>query len=114
MQEIYEGLETLKPLLEQFQDGYEQGTLELTPEELNQIQQEIEKLAGYQEYVKTRSEELQKMWDEMAQLFSEGKYEEAKAMFPDILEMQKALTKNLELLLNEINELTKLLEGVLQ
>lgn len=113
MQEIYEGLETLKPLLEQFQDGYEQGTLELTPEELNQIQQEIEKLAGYHEYVKTRSEELQKKWDEMAQLFSEGNYEEAKAMFPDILEMQKALTKNLELLLNEINELTKLLEGVL-
>ncbi len=34
-------------------------------------------------------------------------------MFPDILEMQIDLTKNLELLLNEINELTKLLEEVL-
>lgn len=113
MQEIYEGLETLKPLLGQFQDSYEQGTLELTPEELNQIQQEIEKLESYREYVKARSEELQKMWDEIAQLFSEGNYEEAMAMFPDILEIQKALTENLELLLNEINELTKLLDRVL-
>ncbi|MEQ6388173.1 S8 family peptidase [Bacillaceae bacterium S4-13-58] len=110
MQEIYEDLATLKPLLEQLQDGYVQGTLELTPEDLYQIQQEIEKLESYQEYVKTRSEELQKMWDEMAQLFSEGNYEEAKVMFPDILQMQKALTRNLELLLNEINELTKLVE----
>jgi len=113
MQEIYEGLKTLKPLLEQFQDGYKQGALELTSKELNQIQQEIEKLESYQAYVKTRSEERQKMWDEMAQMFSEGNYEEAMAMFPDILEAQKALTKNLELLLNEINELTKLFEGVL-
>lgn len=110
LQEVYKGLETLKPLLQEFQDGYEQNTLELTSEDLYQIQQEIEKLESYQENVKTRSEELQKMWDEMAQLFSEGNYEEAKVMFPEILEMQKVLTKNLELLLNEIDELTKLVE----
>jgi len=110
LQEVYKRLETLKPLLQEFQDGYEQNTLELTSEDLYQIQQEIEKLESYQENVKTRSEELQKMWDEMAQLFSEGNYEAAKVMFPEILEMQKALTKNLELLLNEIDELTKLVE----
>lgn len=110
LQEVYKGLETLKPLLQEFQDGYEQNTLELTSEDLYQIQQEIEKLESYQENVKTRSEELQKMWDEMAQLFSDGNYEEAKVMFPEILEMQKVLTKNLELLLNEIDELTKLVE----